>query len=265
MCRPLSDNERFNLDAGLGRLIDWADTNNTWVGPDGYSDVGVAVIDAVMAAGNEYDGAIRPIMGHIVGRYSNVPTKDANWLITELATLAPLNLPASTRGDLLVTHLLENARPMLMGRKGTRPRGLVIEDTVSALLSYRSNLTPSGLGTYASWAPVKTLTGNARKDELRTIYKHLQLVDGMGEATSRYLAILLGCPEVKPDIHTRWFFEEHSGTTFVHSDQCVGDELVLSAERQIAAGDTVNPVTWIDHLMWRQKSRHVICSDGRNC
>ncbi|MEI8148651.1 MAG: hypothetical protein WCG62_06185 [Actinomycetes bacterium] len=233
--------------------------------PDGYQDVGIAIIDAVLAAGNDYDAVIRPIMGRIMTTYSHVVVKDAKWLLKEFSTIAPAALSPSQRGDRLVNAVLETARPMLMGRKGTRPRGLVIEDIARSLMSYQSMHVPHGLGNFVDWAPVRALTGVVRKTELRNIYTHVSQVDGMGEATSRYLAILLGCAEVKPDIHTRWFFEQHSGATSTHLDKCVGDELVNSAERLIASGATNNPVGWIDHLMWRQKSKHVTCSDGNAC
>ena len=265
MCRPLTVTERTSLDLGLSRLIGWANSNGEWATPDGYEDVGLAIIDAVLAAGNDYDQSIRPIMGRIVSTYSAVVGKDASWLINEFQTIAPPTLSPSTRGDHLVAGLLESARPMLMGRKGTRPRGLVIEDTAHRLTTYRSAYASHGLGTYSDWSQIRALTGQTRKQELRAIYTHIRQVDGMGEATSRYLAILLGCAEVKPDIHTRWFLEQHTGTTPKHTDECVGDELVSSAERLIVHGVTTQSVVSIDHLMWRRKSHHVKCSDGANC
>jgi hypothetical protein len=249
--------EMSALTTGIRRLIDWADAElgpgDRWRTPDGYSGVGYAIIDAVMAARQDYDVKVVPMMASLQSNYGadsvdhNIP-----WLLGLFDEVAA-NTTGDDRGRALASNLFANHTKI-----GGQYKGIVMEFLAKRLAAYQSPAIPKGLGSDDDWDPLRAL-GPAARGERRRLREAIggpSGIAGVGEATSRYLQILLRCPEVKPDQHTKWFFCQHSGTSESYSDSMIADYLVDACEHAIGQGWTTHGVRDIDYLMWCCKSKH---------
>jgi hypothetical protein len=255
------------LRIGLRRLIDWANAESIpsgrWLVPDDYSGVGYAIIDAVMAVRQDYHQKVAPMMAHLESTYgSDTPSHDINWLLALFDTVAD-GATGEDRGRALATKLFDN-NTKIAGRY----KGLIMEFLARRLAKYTSPAVSSGLSTKDDWFPLRAsgVAGRLERNRLRANIAGSSGIAGVGEATSRYLMILMGCPEVKPDQHTTWFVIDHSGTHQTLSECQVAETLTDACEYAISNGWTPHSLRDIDHLIWNCKSQHQKHpGDGFNC
>lgn len=209
---------QLELDTAL--LVNAVQTNlgshTTWPRLVGYpGDIEAALVDAVFSTRYLYTtprgNGLQPKIDAWIRQRNRPHGPTTHALINEISA-------AGGADHWATTHLTKH-------RVAGRPKGAVVLEAAE-LLSWRG---------YASASDVTTCN-------LLMFLDLLQAVEGVGLPTARYVAMLLGFPEVKPDIWVKGYLKKALGRP-------VRDAYAIAAVKCVAQELRV-PVSALEHAMW---------------